>query len=278
MSTREPGLYTCQISHEEIVTLPLPVESAQHVLIVGDESMPLWTFTGEGPTFFVAVHAYLNLAYMTVPSGQVTLMRGGEVSIDHVQMQRTQLHVAGSLAVSGCELRSDGATVPLAIESGGTATVTSTVFRSTAGDITVVTVAAGGSLTVDSSQLVHSGGAAVLSGLQQLCGSFCADGGHAQDSCNCGVCGSWGGCSSISCPPTLALGVSLTVSDHDLVRCPASAAEEVSAPTQDSVTDPFPCNGANMACTGQHAGSVTVAGPSAINTAVPLVCDAVTGA
>ena len=40
VSTREPGLYTCQISHDEIVTLTLPFESAIHVSIVGDDSMP----------------------------------------------------------------------------------------------------------------------------------------------------------------------------------------------------------------------------------------------
>ena len=43
VSTQEAGLYTCQISHDEIVTLPLPVESAMHVSIVGDDSMPQWS-------------------------------------------------------------------------------------------------------------------------------------------------------------------------------------------------------------------------------------------
>jgi hypothetical protein len=104
VSTKEPGLYTCQISHDEIVTLTLLVESAMHVSIVGDDSMPQWSFTGEGSAFTVAVHAYLNLAYVTMPGGRVSLMRGGEVSLDHVQMQRTQLHVAGSLAVSNSQL------------------------------------------------------------------------------------------------------------------------------------------------------------------------------
>eukprot|EP01051_Picozoa_sp_SAG22_P020989 SAG22_NODE_4451_length_1263_cov_364.236254_1_plen_420_part_11 len=104
VSTREPGLYTCQISHDEIVTLTLPVESAMHVSIVGDDSMPQWRFTGEGLAFTVAVLAYLNLAYVTMPGGQVSLMQGGEVSLDHVQMQRTQLHVAGSLAASNSQL------------------------------------------------------------------------------------------------------------------------------------------------------------------------------
>ena len=87
-------------TRDEIAALTLPVESAMHVSIVGDDSMPQWSFTGEGSAFTVAVHAYLNLAYVTMPGGRVSLMRGGEVSLDHVQMQRTQLHVAGSLAVS----------------------------------------------------------------------------------------------------------------------------------------------------------------------------------
>jgi hypothetical protein len=78
VSTKEPGLYTCQISHDEIVALTLPVESAMHVSIVGDDSMPQWSFTGKGPTFTVAVHAYFNLAYVTMPGGRVLLMRGGE--------------------------------------------------------------------------------------------------------------------------------------------------------------------------------------------------------
>ena len=240
VSYRVPGLYTCHLSQDEVATLPLPVEPAMHVSIVGDDSMPQWNFTGEGPTFTVAGLAYLNLAYMTVPGGQVSTMRGGEVSIDHVQMQGTQLHVFGSLAVSNSQL------VDVQFE-----TKSATVM-------TMVAVAAGGSLTVDSSQLIHSGaGAASVSTGNPSCWSgeytavrCCnqASGPTGDDSC-------WSG-------------------TFDFAFCCPSAA----APTQDNVTDPFPCNGANMACTGQHAGSVTVAGPFAINTAAPLVCDAVTGA
>ena len=50
------------------------------------------------------MHAYLNLAYVTVTGGQVSLMQGGEVSLGHVQMQAAQLHVAGSLAASNSQL------------------------------------------------------------------------------------------------------------------------------------------------------------------------------
>eukprot|EP01052_Picozoa_sp_SAG31_P014583 SAG31_NODE_911_length_11071_cov_16.862195_7_plen_907_part_00 len=161
VSTREPGLYTCQISHDEMVTLTLPVESAMHVAIVGDDSMPQWSFTGGGLAFTVAVHAYLNLAYVTVPRGQVSLMQGGELSLDHVLMQGAQIHVAGGVAsISRSELQSDGLTVPLLIGSGGAATVTEASFRSTAGNITAVSVSEGGSLTVGGSQLIQVDGSA----------------------------------------------------------------------------------------------------------------------
>jgi hypothetical protein len=91
--------------------------------------------------------------------------------------------------------------VPLTVESGGAATVTATTFRSTAGDITAVSVAEGARMTVGGSRLVKVAGSA----------------------------------------------------------------------------DPFPCTGVLPDCAGEHAGSVVVEGPSAINMAAPLVCDAETG-
>eukprot|EP01050_Picozoa_sp_SAG11_P041019 SAG11_NODE_18154_length_498_cov_1.897243_1_plen_165_part_11 len=57
---------------------------------------------------------------------------------------------------------------------------------------------------------------------------------------------------------SVATGGSFTVSTSQLIH--------------GEITDPFPCNGANMACTGPHAGSVMVVGPASINTAAPLVC------
>eukprot|EP01050_Picozoa_sp_SAG11_P056313 SAG11_NODE_34871_length_269_cov_1.494118_1_plen_70_part_10 len=50
----------------------------------------------------------------------------------------------GTVTITGAELQSDGSSVPLAIESNGMGRVTQTVFRSTAGDITAVSVAVGG--------------------------------------------------------------------------------------------------------------------------------------
>eukprot|EP01051_Picozoa_sp_SAG22_P009903 SAG22_NODE_858_length_6831_cov_25.965538_7_plen_1155_part_01 len=66
----------------------------------------------------------------------------------------------GTLSLSAVELQSNGDSVPLAVESGGAATVTETTFRSAAGDITAVSVAEGGSMTVGGSQLVGADGSA----------------------------------------------------------------------------------------------------------------------
>eukprot|EP01052_Picozoa_sp_SAG31_P009570 SAG31_NODE_505_length_14757_cov_20.172943_15_plen_1119_part_00 len=66
----------------------------------------------------------------------------------------------GSVMISDAELQSDGSSVPLTIESGGAATVTSTTIRSNDGDIIAVSVAEGGSLMVGGSQLVGADGTA----------------------------------------------------------------------------------------------------------------------
>eukprot|EP01051_Picozoa_sp_SAG22_P003870 SAG22_NODE_196_length_15552_cov_971.604543_2_plen_907_part_00 len=231
VSTREPGLYTCQISHDEIVTLTLPVESAMHVSIVGDDSMPQWSFTGEGPTFTVAVHAYLNLAYITVPGGQVSLMRGGEVSLDHVQMQQTQLHVAGSLAASNSQLTD----VQLETESTAVMTMDSTSISGTGEEAMALPI--GCSVTINGGEIRNAELQVTSDGELVLTGTAMYVEGMAVSAQSEG---------------------SFTVSSSQLIH--------------GETTDPFPCNGANMACTGQHAGSVMVAGPASINTAAPLVC------
>eukprot|EP01051_Picozoa_sp_SAG22_P003865 SAG22_NODE_195_length_15606_cov_21.340878_8_plen_1509_part_00 len=231
VSTREPGLYTCQISHDEIVTLSLPVESAMHVSIVGDDSMPQWSFTGEGLTFTIAVHAYLNLAYVTVPGGQLSLMRGGEVSLDHVQMQRTQLHVAGSLAASNSQLTD----VQFETESAAVVSIDVVTMSGTGAEL--LTLPIGCSVTINNGEIrnvelqVTSDGELIVTETAIYVEGMAV---------------------------SVATGGSFTVSTSQLIH--------------GEITDPFPCNGANMACIGPHAGSVMVAGPASINTAAPLVC------
>jgi hypothetical protein len=57
---------------------------------------------------------------------------------------------------------------------------------------------------------------------------------------------------------TVAMGGSMTVSSSQLVH--------------GSATDPFPCDGHDMHCTGPHAQAVTLSGPASINTNAPLIC------
>eukprot|EP01052_Picozoa_sp_SAG31_P021461 SAG31_NODE_1661_length_7596_cov_4.503802_6_plen_935_part_00 len=231
VSTREPGLYTCQISHDEIVALTLPIESAMHVSIVGDDSMPQWSFTGEGLTFTVAVHAYLNLAYVTVSRGQISLMRGGEVSLDHVQMQDTQLHVGGSLAASNSQLTD----VQFEIESSAVITMDTVSISGTGAEPLALPI--GCSVTINDGEIrnaelqVTSDGELIVTETAMNVEGMAV---------------------------SIQTGGSFTVSTSQLIH--------------GEVTDPFPCNGANMACTGTHAGSVRVDGPASINTAAPLVC------
>jgi hypothetical protein len=64
------------------------------------------------------------------------------------------------------------------------------------------------------------------------CNGYCSDSlpetvrGHAMaDACNCGVCGSYGHCSHVSCPPTIGAGehTNDTYYGQPLVGCPPSA-------------------------------------------------------
>ena len=70
--------------------------------------------------------------------------------------------IGGTAKISDSEVQTDGVSMPLVVESGGVATVAKTVFRSTAGNITVASVADGGSLTVGASQLVGADGSSRL--------------------------------------------------------------------------------------------------------------------
>ena len=215
----------------QIVTLPLPVESAMHVSIIGDDSMPRWSFTAGGAAFTVAVHAYLTLGYLTLPSGDLSLLRGGEVSLDHVHLQRTQLGVAGSLAVSSSQLDDVAfVTAAEAVISMDAVTVVGTGAQPLSLSLRCPASISGGEIRNAELQ-VASTGAVSLTGV-----SFRVEG----------------------MAVSVAAGGSLTVSASQLLH--------------GGIADPFPCNGADMGCSGAHSGAVEVAGPASINTAAPLVC------
>eukprot|EP01051_Picozoa_sp_SAG22_P003443 SAG22_NODE_167_length_16764_cov_34.845245_7_plen_451_part_00 len=93
---------------------------------------------------------------LTVSSGRMTVDTGCVLSNSPVSVGG----VGSSVTISGSELQSDGSSVPLTVESGGAATMAETTFRSTAGDITAVSISEGGSMTVGESQLVGADGSA----------------------------------------------------------------------------------------------------------------------
>lgn len=59
--------------------------------------------------------------------------------------------------------------------------------------------------------------------VRRRCGTWCEDNSHDPDVCNCGVCGSYGGCSHFTCPPDLGENVTSSFVGQELVGCPASA-------------------------------------------------------
>eukprot|EP01052_Picozoa_sp_SAG31_P003911 SAG31_NODE_155_length_22130_cov_9.540098_12_plen_358_part_00 len=91
---------------------------------------------------------------MTVSSGRRTVDTGCVLTDSPISASG----FGGSVMISGAELQSDGSSAPLAIESNGMGTVTQTVFRSTEGDTTAVSVAVGGNMTVGESHLIKADG------------------------------------------------------------------------------------------------------------------------
>jgi hypothetical protein len=107
----------------------------------------------------------LSLTGGTLTGSTVQLTRGTATFGGSCMLINTPVTVSGAagapqalLGVSQCELRGDGTAVPLTVGAAAMATVTQTTFRSTAGNITAVSVAAGGNVTVGSSQLVCTDG------------------------------------------------------------------------------------------------------------------------
>jgi hypothetical protein len=236
VSTKEAGLYTLQITHDELVSLLLPVESAMHVSIVGDDAMPQWIFNGEGPAFTVAVKAYLTLAYLTLPAskgdaGSILLSRGGELSVDHSHLQGTHLVVDGSWAVSSSQLDD------IALESSPHAIITMEAVMIVGTGPAPLALGLGCSTSITGGEIRNTQLQVASTGQLTLTGATVRVDGMVL---------------------AVASGGSFTVSTSQLIH--------------GKTTDAFPCNGGDMRCSEPHAGSVLVTGPASINTAAPLVC------
>ena len=162
--------------------------------------------------------AVLSVSGGTLTGSTVTLGDGSAVLDGSCTLVISPVSMAaGTVSVSACELQSDGSSVPLTVESGGSATVTGVIFRSSAGDITAVSVSEGGSLTVGESQLVGADGSSdrfPCEGTLPDCvgvhaGSVDVDGPAAITLASPLVCDMvTGACDAVTCPDIAPLGYS----------------------------------------------------------------------
>ena len=142
----------------ELSLVRVEVESGGDVSFSGSVSMAECVLTGVDVVGSTATAA-LSVLGGTLTSSAVSLSGGSAVLGSSCTLVNSPVSIAAcTLGLSACELQSDGSTVPLTVESGGSATVTGVTFRSSAGDITAVSVSDGGSLNVSDSQLVGADG------------------------------------------------------------------------------------------------------------------------
>ena len=108
VSTATPGLYTLQMTEDGGSAVVVAVASSMRVSIIGDESLPAWTFSGSGSAFTVAEYGHLSLGYIDLDlssaphSGAAAIVArlGGEVSIDQSQLKQVSFDIGGTLALT----------------------------------------------------------------------------------------------------------------------------------------------------------------------------------
>eukprot|EP01045_Picozoa_sp_COSAG04_P008600 COSAG04_NODE_480_length_13676_cov_4.040657_1_plen_998_part_00 len=99
-------------------------------------------------------------------TGSTTSISSGSATMESCVLANSPVTVSGTAEAPGtltlsCQLQSDGSSVPLTVQAGGSATVSGSEFQTTAGDdITAVSVEEGGSMAVSESQLVAADGSA----------------------------------------------------------------------------------------------------------------------
>eukprot|EP01051_Picozoa_sp_SAG22_P006914 SAG22_NODE_468_length_10147_cov_77.238654_8_plen_407_part_00 len=124
------------------------------VVFVVESSLAEVVVTGSSGSALSISDGTVTASTLSVTSGRTTVDAGCVLTDSPISVSGS----GGSVLISGAELQSDGSFVPLAVESNGVGIVTHAVFRSTAGDITAVSVAEDGSLTVGDSQLISADG------------------------------------------------------------------------------------------------------------------------
>ena len=244
--TREPGLYSFQFTGSTHVTLPVPVDSAMHVSIIGVESMPALLFDSNGPAFQVAVAGYLSLRFISIDVSMVsrsnsgaflTVAFGGEITIDHAMLNSISAAVSGSMTIQNTEITD----FELATVADATLTLESSVV--TGSDLLIMPIQG-------SAHFVH----AQLNNVQLQIGNH--GDAHVVDT----------HFRTEGVVIIVDRGGTFTVaSSHLVFTAPAGSVTP-------QIDDPLPCNGHNQQCISPHMEAVVLEGPGSINTHAPIIC------
>eukprot|EP01047_Picozoa_sp_COSAG01_P048959 COSAG01_NODE_4807_length_4725_cov_2.316915_2_plen_922_part_00 len=233
------GFYTLQLKQDTVVsTVGLMIQSTMHVSIIGDDSRPTWQFPGSGSAFTVQNAGFLNLRRITLSKPRVI---AGAAPI-------LVVNLGGQATIDTSTLTNVG------ITAHGT-------FRLASSQLTDVQLLSdhGASVSLDTVTVIGTSHPLVLpvSCTMTVSGSQ-LNNVRLQVDATGHLTLSHTVFRIVGVVATVATGGSMTVSSSQLVH--------------GSATDPFPCDGHDMHCTGPHAQAVTLSGPASINTNAPLIC------
>eukprot|EP01047_Picozoa_sp_COSAG01_P004384 COSAG01_NODE_144_length_24108_cov_11.490441_33_plen_720_part_00 len=233
------GFYTLQLKQDTVVSaVGLMIQSTMHVSIIGDDSRPAWQFPGSGSAFTVQNAGFLILRHIKLSKPRVIAGAAPLVVVNlggQATIDTSTLTNVGITAHGTLRLASSQLTdVQLLSDHGASVSLDSVTVIGTSRPLTLPVSCAMG---VTSSQLNNVRLQVDVTGRLTLSHTVFR---------------------IMGVVATVATGGSMTVSSSQLVH--------------GSATDPFPCDGHDMHCTGPHAQPVTLSGPASINTDAPLIC------
>jgi hypothetical protein len=233
------GFYTLQLKQDTVVSaVGLMIQSTMHVSTIGDDSRPAWQFPGSGSAFTVQNAGFLILRHITLSKSRVIAGAAPLVVVNlggQATIDTSTLTNVGITAHGTLRLASSQLTdVQLLSDHGASVSLDSVTVIGTSRPLTLPVSCA---MSVTSSQLNNVRLQVDVTGRLTLSHTVFR---------------------IMGVVATVATGGSMTVSSSQLVH--------------GSATDPFPCDGHGMHCTGPHAQPVTLSGPASINTDAPLIC------
>eukprot|EP01052_Picozoa_sp_SAG31_P015756 SAG31_NODE_1021_length_10327_cov_17.940653_2_plen_610_part_00 len=176
------GAYILKLMEPANIVTDLTIQPSQKVVVSGDQTLqqpPSW---GSGK-FTVSALASLSLSYLRVDAVIQTLPGALSLQLDSCLLAfegalwasettfKNQVFNSGLVIPTGASVNISGSSLTFAanvtqmftIESGGTLSMDQSILttrRPSDADVYVMTIDAGGSLTVSSSQLIHADGSA----------------------------------------------------------------------------------------------------------------------